>query len=185
MGEALLDRVVTAWRRLVPPRQQTDAFLWNLRLAHRILWVVLAMIGAYVVVDLVFVQPKPPVVRRPSPAIPADGQSAGQPVEGSQKLRPLSEYIGAVMQRNPFTGAIAGIAPPRGKTAKHRLEELAGGLTIVGIDRGPNPVALVEDATQQRTYVVKVGDDINGMHVTQITAEGVVLSYEGEEFTLR
>ena len=103
-------------------------------------------------------------------------------------VRPLSEYLTAVTQRNPFTGRGAGVevaSQAATQTARHQLEESANGLSVVGIDRGANPVALVEEKAQQKTFVVKVGDEINGLRVVRIGPEGVVVSYEGEETLLR
>lgn len=176
------DALVFWWRRLVPRRAQSDAFLWNLKLAQQILWVALLLLGVYVVWDLMVAQSAPRARRlatAPSPAVTEDAV----PPE-VKAMRPLSEYLSVVMQRNPFTGAIGGIAPMV-KTAKRRLQEMTSGLSIVGIDRGPNPVALIEDKGEQRTYIVKTGDRVKEMQVEKIDADGVVLSYEGEQVVLR
>ncbi len=181
---SLQDVLSWRWRRLFPRRTHanTDAFLWNLKLTQQIMWVVLFALSAYVAYDLVTVQPKP---RRHAVSAPVSSAPAPDSVPAHIKeLRPLSEYLSVVMQRNPFTGAIAGLAPVV-KTAKRRLQEMIGGLSIVGIDRGPNPVALIEDKEGQRTYIVKAGDRIKEMEVQKIDANGVVLSYEGEQIVLR
>lgn len=176
-------------RRFVDGRRETDAVLRNLRLIHRLLWVALAGLGVYVVVDLLLMQP----VWRPSaPARAIGGPGAPDPgaqtvSRGQPVLKPLSEYLTAIQVRNPFTGLPGGLTlnQPTAKTTKRRLEDLAQGLAVVGIDRGPNPEAIIEDTAQQRTYFVKVGDDINGMIVQDISAQGVMVAYEGEELLLR
>jgi len=179
-GKAL---AVRAWRLVVPPQRQADVFLWNLRLASRLLWVLLAGLGAYVVMDLVLRPPQPRLTRELGP--PSGGSDAARP--SVPALRPLSEYVTALTQRNPFTGSPAGVAEETvaAKTARRQLEELASDLTVVGIDRGPQPVALIEHKGQQRTFVVKVGDAVNGLRVTQIGPDGVRVSYEGEETFLQ
>ncbi len=173
--------------RLRPARRETDAFLWNLTMAQRLLWAVLLALGAYVAFDLIVVQPKPKLERVVATGAP---EPAGGALETSTStaagsLKPLADYLAAVQQANPFGGAAAIIAAPVEQSAKHRLEELAQGLVVVGIDRGANPEAIIEDTTQSRTYFVKVGDELNGMVVTEISTKGVLVSYEGEELLLR
>ena len=46
-------------------------------------------------------------------------------------------------------------------------------------------MALIEHAAQQKTYVVRVGDEINGMVVKKISSEGVLLTYEGKEILVQ
>ena len=185
VGQRLRDFVqdVQAWigRLVLPSHREADVFLWNLRMAHRVLWLLLAGLGAYVALDLV-VGSKPHI----SPKLVTTGAEGQRPtpVEPDHSLATLSEYLVAVKQRNPFTGEGGLLDRSSGKTAKRKLEELAEGLVVVGIDRGTHPVALVEHAAQRRTYMVKTGEQINGMTVKKIGAEGVVVTYEGEEMTL-
>lgn len=172
-------------RRLSPSRTRPrgrDPLIWNLQLASRVLWVILAALGAYVVVDLVLIQP--------SYQLPRSGSGAAStpagPAAARAPLKPLADYIGVVVQRDPFTGLLPGVAqqaPP--PTTERRMEQMVASLKLVGIDRGPNPAALVENTEQNRTLIVNVGDDLNGMKVKKISAEGVLLTYEGEEYLLR
>ncbi len=158
-----------------------DPLLWNLRLASRILWVFLAGLGAYVIFALVLVQPR----YRSHPGLPAGTASSGS-VSARNPLRPLGDYLGALLQRDPFTGRNLSPGQESSSQGAHRhVEELTNGLKLVGIDRGPQPAALIENAGQKRTFIVNVGDEINGMKVKKITSEGVVLSYEGEEVVLQ
>lgn len=173
-------------RVVLPGEREADAFLWNLRVAYRLMWVALAGLGAYVVVDLIVVQPKPRFTRATllsskDPRIPGVA-----PAASADALSSLADYLDAVKQRNPFTGDESGAEQPTvRRTTKAALADLASTLIIVGIDRGANPVALVEDTSEKRTYMVKVGDEINGMAVKKIGSEGVLLSYEGEELLLQ
>ena len=167
-------------RWLLPSQREADIFLWNLRVAHRVLWLVLTALGVYVVADLMVVSR--PVARSTVTAAAPDAQPAS--AEVGAPLRGLSQYLVAVKERNPFTGESGQQGPAHGKTTKRKLEELAEGLVVVGIDRGANPVALVEHPAQHRTFMVKVGDEINRMKVTKVGADGVTVSYEGETLTL-
>lgn len=166
-------------------RTQGDPFLWNLRLASRILWVVLAALGAYVVINLVLLQPSFKLSGIATPVGQQPNGSASSESTVQSPLRPLAEYVGAVVQRDPFTGNIPELLQPAVKTAQKRLEEMVNHLVVVGVDRGPKPTALVEDTQQGRTLVLNAGDEIRGMRVKKITSEGVLLTYEGEEFLLR
>ncbi len=179
------DSLFDSLQRFHPARTRPrgrDPLIWNLQLASRVLWMVLAALGAYVVVDLVLIQPAYQLGRS-STGIP--GAPAG-PVTPRAPLKPLADYIGVVARRNPFTGLLPGLAQQASPlTLERRLDQMVAGLTLVGIDRGPKPAALVENTEQNRTFIVNVGDEINGMKVKKISAEGVLLGYEGEEYLLR
>ncbi len=165
-----------------PPRgrlESGDPLLWTLRLTGRILWAVLVLLGLYVVADLVVFRP----VYRWSAE--SSGTAAAPAVDMENPLKPLADYLGVILMRDPFTGAVPGVPQTSVKTSQHKLEELAKGLVLVGIDRGPHPAALVENTEQKKTVVLNVGDEIQGMKVKKITQEGVVLAYEGEEYVLR
>ncbi len=172
------------WRSVLPPRRELDTFLWNLRLAQRILWICLAGLGAYVIVQVIVTPSRPQPHRLLAGGAVTPATTATPTAEASNVLKPLPDYLAVVKARNPFTGQAAGSEAVK-RTAKKKLEELVGGFTVVGIDRGPNPVALIENTSQQKTYMVKVGDEINGMQIKQINADGVVITYEGEEILLQ
>jgi hypothetical protein len=186
MGVGAQEMLLGLWRKVLPGSRDADAFLWNLRLANRALWLVLAALGVYVVTDLIVSKPATGLKALSAP--PASGGKAmvlsGSTPPAADTLRSLSDYLVASKQRNPFTGETGGIAPASMKTAKSKLAELAEGLVVVGIDRGANPVALLENTSQQRTYMVRVGDEINGMIVKKIGQDGVTMTYEGEELLL-
>ena len=173
------------WLFLFRSRSQGDPLLWNLRLARRILWVVLAVLGTYAVIDLVVIQPN--FKRMRSSAVGSSEVRTVQavvPVEVKSPLKSLGVYIDAILSRDPFTGGGNNISSVA-KIKESKMEELINGYILVGIDRGLHPAALVENKVQQRTLIVGVGDEINGMKVKKITQEGVVLTYDGEETLLR
>lgn len=183
--EIVQDAVARLRQLLLPSRREADTLLWNLRVAQRVLWVALAGLGAYVAFDLVFVRPASRLARAPAAT---GGQAAAPSPESGQAIKPLSDYLAGVQIRNPFTGIAGGTLlaeRPVAKTTKQRLEELAQHLVVVGIDRGPRPEAIVEDTSQQRTYFVRIGDEINGLVIRDISANGVLVAYEGEETLLR
>ena len=162
-------------------RDTSDALLGRLQLIERIFWVILAGLGVYLVIDLGFFKPQ-----LPSAGIAGSG-SAGGPADASlpDQLKPMAEYRETLLSRNPFGLSATTLAGPvGGEQVKGRLAELAGALTVVGINRGRVPEALIEDTTAKRTHIVKVGDQINQLTVTAIDANGVTVTYEGEETVL-
>ena len=182
---SMLD-VAHRWQRmLLPGRREADVFLWNLRVAQRVLWIGLAGLGAYVMLDLLW---SPSQLNKRLRAFSANTRkistAATAPSDAMPPLKPLATYVSAVAQRNPFTGAKALTQAQAVRTTRDDLEARAQDLVVVGIDRGAIPVALVEQKSAQRTHMVKVGDEVNGLTVKQISSDGVVVSYEGEELVL-
>lgn len=167
------------------PRRRAgmDPFLWKLKVANRLLWFVLIGLGIYLVLEL-FGTP----VKHPS-AVPSTtaGSDVFLPEERPRSpLRPLPEFLASFAGFNPFTGVVAGQSLADLKRAsKNRLEEMVKGLTLVGIDRGANPAAIIEGTDPAKTYIVSVGDQIKGMQVREIGPDGVTLFYEGEKYVLR
>lgn len=171
------------WKSFFRPKTQTDPVLRNLRLTSRILWGVLAGLGLYFIVAVVLSpsKPIPPELKKPIPAT----STASPPASPETLAKPLAEYLSAVLQRNPFTGASGSTAAVPVRRAREQLRDIAEGMVVVGIDRGEKPEALIEDKRQQRTYFVKVGDSLNGARVKEIGSKGVVIEYEGEETLLQ
>lgn len=170
-------------RAFMPARLHGDTVLWNLQIASRALWGVLGCLGLYALVALVIAPPPPR--RLPVFAPPPGGEASTPAAIAAQP--PLSQYFSALQERNPFTGLAASVAVAvrDTKTARQRLQELAQELVVVGINRGAEPEALIEDAAQRRTVIVKPGDLIGGVKVREINAQGVLLVYEGEELLIK
>lgn len=166
-------------------QDQTDGFLRRMHVAERFLWVVLAGLGVYLAADLVLIKRRlPAVAMRATPE--AGSHSSSQPVMAEDQLKPLAEYREAIMARNPFGSATKGAGESAGgQGSKGKLAELTASLSVVGINRGAVPEALIEDAGAQRTHFVKVGDQVNGLTVKSIDQRGVTLTYEDEELTLQ
>jgi len=184
---------VAAWLRSIPGRVRTmrtpampstgrtDLFLWRLRLVNRGFWVLLGGLTVYLVLDLLVFKPNPPMLLLH--ALP-DGHEtpAVSAFAVEDRLKPLADYQEALALRNPFQLARGEVTPPRAPDAAvSPLSKLTGTLSVVGMNRGGTPEALVEDTQAKRTYFVKVGDQLNGMTVVSIDPQGVTVRYEGEE----
>ena len=163
-------------------RDGGDPFLAQLRLAGRIGWAILAGLGLYLIVDVVILQPRPPRLTSTRPA--SSGESKVVPVEDTAGR--LQAYRQTLAARNPFRLETARVdETPSSQTAKAKLAELTRSLTVVGINRGVIPEALIEDAQAKRTHFVKVGEQVNGVTISAIGQEGVKVTYEGEEAVLK
>ena len=163
-----------------PARDRGDAFLSQLQLAARVFWGLLAALGLYLIVDVIILQPASP--RLPAPQQASGGEMRKVEESGSK----LQEYRQALAARNPFRlEAVRVEDAPATETAQAKLQELIAKLSVVGINRGAVPEALIEDSDSKRTHFVKVGDVINGVTISAIDNEGVKVSYEGEETVLK
>ena len=165
-------------------RESADRLLWRLRIAERVGWIVLLGLIAYLAADLLLFQPTLPTltVRAPKTGQPT---AMGGAVE-NDPLKPLAQYRESFMARNPFGIAAQRIVGSIGaQEAKSKLASMIGTLTVVGINRGRIPEALIEDSAAKRTFIVKVGEQINELTVKAIDQNGVVVSYEGEETVIQ
>ena len=170
-----------------PLSGREDPVVRHLRLISHGLWIVLLAIGGYVVFAMTRPQKRLPAFTPPSAQGPAATPASVGADPLNQLSHPLGSYVDSVMQRNPFTGGADLPEQPVQapvQSARERLEAITSKLTIVGIDRGTVPEALIEDTSQGRTYFVKVRDKINGLDVSDINTRGVVVRYEGEELLL-
>lgn len=170
-------------------RERSDAFLWQLRFAGRVFWVILVGLAAYLVVDLWVLQPTLPSLNVQAGPQPEAGSAPNQALltpMPEEQLKQAAAYRQTLASRNPFrlsTGRLT--EEPVSLTTEHILLERTGKLVVVGINRGTVPEALIEDSEAKRTYFVKIGDEINGMRISAIDQTGVTVTYEGEETLLK
>ena len=184
--EQVRGRITSVGQWVLPPQHvgaAADGVLWRLHIAERVLWMVLAVLGFYLVIDILFVNRRPPVlVLQTMPAnATASGTSATVSTDGP--LKSSADYRQVLVGRNPF-----GLSAPEvivSQAATSKLDAFAKTLTVVGINRSRVPEALIEDSAAQRTYVVKVGDQVNGATVKAIDQRGVLLNYEHQEIRLQ
>ena len=177
--------VETVRRWVLPSHQhkdRSDVFLWRLQLVNRLFAVVLLGLGGYLVIDLVMLRPEPPTLITRSVPVgePVSGQTAAVGV--GRSIRPLDDYQEAMQRHDPFRLASPTATEEVGKPepTESPIEKLISSLTVVGINRGRIPEALIEDAQTRRTYFVKVGEEVNGLTVETIDKRGVMVSYDGE-----
>lgn len=162
-----------------PVARESDLTLRLMRIASAVLWFGLACFGIYFIFDLVHQQSpfKHKLFEAKSRIVASAKDSVNAALE--EKLQPENHYVDAMQNPNPFTGAAEEVKveePVRGPSASQKLAEMAKGLAVVGINRGPVPDAIVENTEQKRTFFVKAGDMINDMKVKEIRHDKVVLT---------
>ena len=196
-GRSSVDRVLESFfrggdflrrwsRQAQASKGHADVFLWQLQLASRVFWALLGALALALVVYVWVIRPAPPML----PPLPAGSTSSETAPTlaptAAEQLKQSAEYRSTLAARNPFrlatTRATEGTSA---QTVKSKLLDLTSKLSVVGINRGKVPEALIEDTEAKRTYFVKVGDEINGMTVSAIDSSGVKVKYEGEEAVLQ
>lgn len=169
-----------------PVGRETDTTLRVLRVLSSVLWLGLAAFGIYFAADLIKnreVPFKQRVFDLLSEHSKMNSSSMNPVLE--EKLKPESHYVQAMQNPNPFTGGaeevIVESEPARGPSAEEKLAGMIKGLTVVGINRGSIPDAIIENSEEKRTFFVKAGDKINDLTVKEIKRDTVILSYEGSD----
>jgi hypothetical protein len=172
-----------------PIGREVDPVLRGIRWISVALWIAIGVSAVYFLAglfapDKVTLQNR--ILERGKAAASAARVPASEDIAG--QLKPQSYYTEAMQNPNPFTGVSEElpqvIQEEKGPSAKDKLASMTKGLSVVGINRGPVPDAIVEDADQKRTFFVKVGDSINDMTVKEIKRDSVVLRFEAEEIEI-
>ena len=182
-------RVRLFWQWAVSSqRQESDVLLWRLRLGERVLWLLLLVLGLYLLVDLLAPARRPRLPVSPGSSKELSETAAGGAETVDPRLQPVTAYQEAMVKRNPFALTLrnaGGAGGSGGEDAKNPLAGAISKLKVVGVNRGRVPEALVEDTEARRTYFLKVGDQINGLTVKSIDQRGVLVTHENEEAYLQ
>ena len=104
-------------------------------------------------------------------------------------LKKLSYYLEKVRVRDVFNPLLTVKEPDETTGGKLRsvskITEAAGSLKLVGIAWRDDPDVLIEDTKLNKVYILKRGEKIGKVKIEAVFKDKVVLSYEGEELTLR
>lgn len=172
------------------PVAAEDRALTALQMASSAAWLVLAAAALYLAYSILS---RGETSRKKSSAYSSDAIAYAPAVEMppfkiEEKMRPESEYLSPIRERDPFTGTSGvpeAVQEVQGPSAQETLQSMAQGLTVVGVNRGAVRDAIIEDTAQKRTFFVKNGDKIKEMTVKEIKHDTVVLTYEGEDLEIR
>lgn len=167
-----------------PIGREIDPTLKLMRSLSSLLWFALACFGIYFAMDYISHRGQTfqsNVFR----AVKSSSSAVLDQASPQEKVLPESHYVEGLQNPNPFTGAPEELKVveevSRGPSASEQLAEMAKGLVIVGINRGPTPDAIIENSQEKRTFFVKAGDKVNEMTVKEIKRDTVVLSYQGQD----
>ena len=102
----------------------------------------------------------------------------------------ITELMASAAKRNIFTlsSGSNGAEVLSGQTPKQQPSAEAGipgGIKLVGIIWTDNPQAMLEDAKEQKTYLVSPGDNIGDLKVKKILADKIVIGKGAQEWELR
>lgn len=97
------------------------------------------------------------------------------------EIKPYSYYSSPVEGRNIFM-------PQQAEAEKiitgPTVEEIRGGLSLIGIIAGERPQAIIEEKKAGKSYFVYKGGSVGQVAVVDILTDSVILEYKGERFEL-
>lgn len=110
----------------------------------------------------------------------------------SPAAKPVTVYLDGIRSRNifqPFEAKVEEKKPEEAAASQaKRIELMVKDLKLVGIswlDSPQSASAMIEDVKTGITHFLKQDDVINGIAVKKIYADRVILTFEGEELTVR
>jgi hypothetical protein len=162
-----------------------DVHSIDIRGINRILIIIIAVLAVYfvqgVVADLMRFK-KMDSSRLGS--VSAQGAAEIKDIVGLNKA--LSSYVEVVSQRDIFNiGSVAQPPAPSAPSAVSKAVEATKNFKLVGISWSNDPDVMIEDETALRTFFVKRGQMVGPVKVQAVFKDKVILSYEGEEITLK
>lgn len=106
-------------------------------------------------------------------------------------VKQLPDYLKLIQKRNifkPYDKANDDSQKMVSLNEGKAIVTLTEGFKLVGIswlDSPETASAMIEDTKTTTTYFLRTGEDINGVTIKKIYADRVILSYQGEELSIR
>jgi hypothetical protein len=103
----------------------------------------------------------------------------------------IGELMANAAKRNIFKWASQGNGTAQAATGQTLKQQpsaeagIPGGIKLVGIIWTDNPQAMLENAKEQKTYLVSPGDNIGDLKVKKIFADKIIVSKGAQEWELR
>ena len=152
----------------------------NLKVLNKVFLVISVVLLSYSIMDFVFSRPDIEEVYRKGRLV-KERRPLRKPAE---ELRPFLHYLEVVRRRNIFSPVVLKEAE-KPEVKKKRLQEMAKDLSLVGISWDhKEPVAMIEDKKEKKTYFLKKGQKINKLKIEDILKDRVILSFQGEKIEL-
>lgn len=152
----------------------------NLKVLNKVFLVISMGLLTYSIMDFVFRRPDIEEVYRKSRLV-KKREPLRKPAE---EPRPFLHYLEVVRRRNIFS-PIRLKEAEKPEVKKKRVQEMAKDLSLVGISwDDKEPVAMIEDKKEKKTYFLKKGGMINKLKIENILKDRVILSFGGEKVEL-
>lgn len=153
-----------------------------LKSINKYLVIMSVLLTVYFIADLLFVKPyrnvMPAIQAMPEPRKNALQAKKETPLE----VKDYSQYSQAISGKNIFGQPAGGESGPSREI--NVLEDASNNIGLVGIVAGTNPLAIIEDKKNQKTYYLSRGESFNGYTVEEILEDRVILGCEGKTITL-
>ncbi len=151
----------------------------NLKVLNKFLFAISILLLGYSVMDFVFNRPDIKEAHEKSRLV-REGGVMGRLVF---ETRPFLHYLEMVQRRNIFSPImLKQVEKPEVK--KKQLQEMAGNLSLVGISLDEEPMAMIEDTKEEKTFFLKKGDKIGVFKIEDVQENKVILSFEGKKIEL-
>ena len=128
------------------------------------------------------------LTRPPNFVMQKDAVTDKGAAESVSTLESESSYVDKAIHRNIFQLYKEPAPTKKNNEGKEvpLVNEAVTSLSLVGISWSASPDAIVEDKSRQKTYFLKRGMTFgDGMKVTSIFKDRVVISADGEEFEIK
>ena len=118
----------------------------------------------------------------PPPAPPADAVQIDAATADGELLR----YVNTISRKELFKkGVPEPDDPVEDRVQRKTLQDLTLPLRLIGIFAGEEPVVLIRDNLNEKTYTLRVNEYLDALMIKEIRLNSVILMYEDETLELR
>lgn len=155
----------------------------SFKTVNRVLILASLVLAVYLVTDTFALAVS--LMRPPNFVMQKDG-AAPAAIDSPSVLSDEGSYVERASRRNIFKEHKEAAPKKIEQGAAAAAANAASGLSLVGISWSSSPDAIVEDKENQKTYFLKRGMSFgNGMRVTAIFKDKVVIETGGEEYEIK
>lgn len=151
----------------------------NLKVLNKLLLVLSILLLGVSVTDFVFNRPDIERVYKKSRHIKHEEYEQ----EDISQRRPFLHYLEMVQRRNIFS-PITLKREKKPEIKQEQLQDMVSDYGLVGISFDDEPMAMIEDKTDNRTYFLHKGDSIGKFEIEDIQENKVILGFDGKKIEL-
>lgn len=152
-----------------------------LKMFDKYMVVVVGLLMLYLFANIFFVSPSRKaaliISRMSIPAVSAPLTKIAAPIE----TKGYAYYYNRISGKRIFTGSYTSSAQEGMESSGEPSSDDIG---LLGIIKGNNPQAIIEDKKSQKTYYLIKGQSANGIIIEDISEDKVMLDYKGKRMTL-